>query len=71
MIPALSLMVGAYIVARMLDSATREGVQPGVYWASILTCVVAMGCVAYIFLLAREVGVATEGLQDSLRNLGY
>lgn len=56
MIPALSLMIGAYIVARLLDTATRENVQPGVYWASVLACLITMGAVAYIFYLAQVVG---------------
>lgn len=61
MIPAFALMIGTYIVVRLLDMAVREGAPTSMYAACVIGCLIALGCVAYIFVTARQVG-ATLGL---------
>lgn len=56
MIPALSLMIGTYIVIRLLAMASREDGSTGMYAACVIGCLIALGCVAYIFVTARQVG---------------
>lgn len=56
MLPAIGLMVGAYILTRMLELATNKAAHPLAKIFAILTFIVTVVCIIAVLSASRTVG---------------
>lgn len=62
MIPVLSVIVGMYVIARMLELLADPDVHMALYCWALLTIAVAVIGVVYIIVAAEEAARALEAL---------